>query len=43
MSTATEHVEHTDGHEAEHHGMSDKQYIYIALILAALTAIEVST
>ena len=32
MSTATEHVEHTDGHEAEHHGLSDKQYIYIALI-----------
>ena len=46
MSTATEHseqTEHTDGHEAEHHGLSDKQYIYIALILAALTAIEVST
>lgn len=43
MSTATEHAEHTEGHEAEHHGMSDKQYIFIALILAALTAIEVST
>jgi cytochrome c oxidase subunit 4 len=46
MSTATEHTEHTehtDGHEAEHHGMSDMQYIKIALVLAALTAIEVST
>ncbi|CAB4720859.1 unannotated protein [freshwater metagenome] len=43
MSTATEHIEHTEGHEAEHHGLSDKQYIYVALILAALTAIEVST
>ncbi len=51
MSTATEHpeqieqiehTEHTDAHEAEHNGLSDKQYIYDALILAALTAIEVS-
>lgn len=30
MSTATEHTEHTDGHEAEHHGLSDMQYIKIA-------------
>lgn len=36
MSTATEH-------STESHGASDKQYIVIALILAALTAIEVST
>ena len=49
MSIATEHTEqtehagHTDAHEAEHHGLSDKHYIYVALILAALTAIEVST
>jgi cytochrome c oxidase subunit 4 len=46
MSTATEHntsTEHADEHADEHHGASDKQYIVIALILAALTAIEVST
>jgi cytochrome c oxidase subunit 4 len=46
MSTATEHTSATDdhhGHADEHHGASDKQYIVIALILAALTAIEVST
>jgi cytochrome c oxidase subunit 4 len=46
MSTATEHntsTEHSDDHAEEHHGASDKQYIVIALILAALTAIEVST
>jgi len=46
MSTATEHstdAEHGSSHADEHHGASDKQYIVIALILAALTAIEVST
>lgn len=43
MSTATEQVVQAEGQEAEHHGLSDKQYIYVALILAALTAIEVST
>jgi len=43
MSTATTHEEATEAHEVEHHGLSDKQYIVIALILAALTAIEVST
>ena len=47
MSTATEHATHAEHAEhAEHgesHGASDKQYIVIALILAALTAIEVST
>jgi cytochrome c oxidase subunit 4 len=34
MSTATEHHEH---------GMSDSGYVKIALILAAITALEVST
>ena len=44
MSTATDHsAEHVAEHADEHHGASDKQYIIIALILAALTAIEVST
>jgi cytochrome c oxidase subunit IV len=47
MSTATE-AHHDAGHDEAHgshaeHGASDKQYIVIALILAALTAIEVST
>ena len=38
MSTATE--SHEEAHE---HGMSDAGYIKIALILAAITALEVST
>lgn len=38
MSTATE--THEETHE---HGMSDSGYIKIALILAAITALEVST
>jgi cytochrome c oxidase subunit 4 len=38
MSTATE--SHEETHE---HGMSDAGYIKIALILAAITALEVST
>jgi cytochrome c oxidase subunit 4 len=38
MSTATE--THEETHE---HGMSDMQYIKIALILAAITALEVAT
>jgi cytochrome c oxidase subunit 4 len=38
MSTATE--SHEETHE---HGMSDAGYIKIALILAAITAVEVST
>jgi len=47
MSTATD-TQHDTGHDAGHdshaqHGSSDKQYVIIALILAALTAIEVST
>jgi len=41
MSTATEHTTHAD--TGESHGASDKQYVIIALILAILTAIEVST
>jgi cytochrome c oxidase subunit 4 len=45
MSTVTENTDHAaehadDGHE---HGLSDRQYIYVALILAALTVVEVST
>jgi len=44
MSTATEQHGHTEGHdEAHEHGMSDAGYIKVALILAALTALEVST
>ena len=44
MSTATEqHTGHDDHAHEESHGASDKQYVIIALILAALTAIEVST
>jgi cytochrome c oxidase subunit 4 len=45
MSTATENPTSHDAasHGTEHHGASDKQYIIIALILAGLTAIEVST
>ena len=44
MSTATEHATHADHAEhGESHGASDKQYIIIAIILAVLTAIEVST
>lgn len=52
MSTATEttqteteaeapFVDH-DGHAAEH-GVKDREYVVVALILAVLTAIEVST
>jgi cytochrome c oxidase subunit 4 len=41
MSTATEQASHSE-HE-ESHGASDKQYVVIALVLAVLTAIEVST
>lgn len=46
MSTVTEHTEHTEGHDAhdEHEGhFSDKQYVLVAVFLAVLTAIEVST
>ena len=44
MSTATEHATHAEHAEhGESHGASDKQYIVIAIILAVLTAIEVST
>lgn len=45
MSTTTEHTASVESSHAatEHHGASDKQYIMIALLLAFLTAIEVST
>ena len=38
MSAVTE--QHTDAHE---HGLTDAGYVKIALILAAITALEVST
>ncbi|MFM9131655.1 MAG: cytochrome C oxidase subunit IV family protein [Actinomycetota bacterium] len=38
MSAATE-----EKHDSHEHGMSDAGYIKIALILAAITALEVST
>jgi cytochrome c oxidase subunit 4 len=40
-TAATEHDEHAAHGEAEHHGFSDKQYVFVALGLAALTAVEV--
>ena len=40
MSTATEHAEHT---EHEQHGLTDGGYIKVAIILAVITALEVST
>lgn len=43
MSTATEHATHEPTEHGESHGASDKQYVIIALVLAVLTAIEVST
>ena len=49
--SVTEHTDITadddhadDGHEDSHeHGLTDKQYVLVALFLAILTAIEVST
>lgn len=45
MSTATEHLapahDGQDGHDEKH--FTDSQYVVVALILAVLTAIEVST
>jgi cytochrome c oxidase subunit 4 len=44
MSAATEHLDQAhghDGHDEKH--FSDRQYVIVALMLAALTAIEVST
>jgi len=42
MSTATE--QQTETHDDSHdHGMSDAAYIKIAVILAVITALEVST
>jgi cytochrome c oxidase subunit IV len=50
MSTTTEHHEdvtgHSDdshGHGGHEHGLTDLGYIKIAIVLAVLTAIEVST
>ena len=43
MSTATEQATHASTEHGESHGASDKQYVVIALVLAVLTAIEVST
>ena len=40
MATATEHAEHT---EHEQHGLTDGGYIKVAVILAVITALEVST
>ncbi len=45
MSTVTENTDHAAEHadDDHEHGLSDRQYIYVALILAALTVVEVST
>jgi cytochrome c oxidase subunit IV len=37
-----EHEEHAGDGAAEHHGFTDKQYVFVAMGLAALTAIEVT-
>jgi len=43
-ATATDAHAHDDSHAGEHDGhFTDRQYIMVALVLAALTAIEVST
>jgi cytochrome c oxidase subunit 4 len=42
MTTQPAHDTH-DTHDAAEHGMSTRGYINIALILAAITALEVST
>jgi cytochrome c oxidase subunit IV len=43
-STTAEHEipPEAGSHEAARHGFSDKQYVYVAMLLAALTAAEVS-
>lgn len=43
MSTATEHLDHAADAEHGDKHFADSQYVVIALILAVLTAIEVST
>ena len=47
MSTTTEHVEHAEaeahGHDAHSSHKSTSYYVKVALILAALTALETST
>lgn len=42
MSTATEHLEHGHDEHGDKH-FTDRQYVVVALILALLTALEVST
>ena len=47
MSTTAEHIDHTDDHEAHephaHEHKPDSYYVKVALILAAITALETST
>lgn len=43
MNTTTEQVTEHDHADAHDHAMTDAKYIRIALILAAITALEVST
>lgn len=44
MTTTTEaHADHAEHQDHAEHGMSIRGYVTIALILAALTALEVST
>ena len=43
MNTTTEHATEHDHADAHDHAMTDAKYIRIALILAAITALEVST
>lgn len=42
MSTTAAPAEHDVDHDADHHGFTDKQYVFVALGLAALTGIEVT-
>jgi len=43
MNTTTDQVTEHDHADAHDHAMTDAKYIRIALILAAITALEVST
>lgn len=43
MSASTDQQHETHEHDTHEHGMSDAGYIKIAVILAAITALEVST
>jgi cytochrome c oxidase subunit 4 len=42
-TTAATHEHDTDAHDDHQHGLSDIGYIKVAIVLAVLTAIEVST